>query len=157
MKTLIIGMSLLIALSFNACKQEKVPVKVKSAFSQKYPEAKNVDWDMEEDGEWEAGFNMNGDKMSASFDQNGQWLETETEMDRDKLPEAVDSTLSSHFKGYNVEEVEYLESPEGKGFEIQLKGDGNDLEVLIGKDGQILKQEAREENEENEEAEENEE
>jgi hypothetical protein len=156
MKTLIITIGLLVAMSFNACEQEKVPAEVKSAFSQKYPDAKNADWDMEEDGKWEAEFKMNGEEMSASFDQNGQWLETETAMDRDNLPELVDSTLTGNFESYKVEEVEYLESPEGKGYEIQLKGDGKELEVLIGEDGEILKQKTLEENEEDEEAEESE-
>ncbi len=154
MKTLIIGMSLLIAFSFSSCEQEKVPEKVKSAFNQKYPGAKKVDWDMEEKNEWEAEFEMNEKEMSATFDQNGKWLETETEIEDEDIPAAVKETLKSQFKDYEVEEAEYLESPEAIGFEIKLEGDEEDMEVLIEKNGKILKQKMEEENEGAEESEE---
>ena len=147
MKPLIIGMSLLIALSFSSCEQENVPEKVKSAFNKKYSGAKKVDWDMEEKNEWEAEFEMNKKEMSATFDQNGKWLETETEIEESQLPEAVTLSLKNNFKGYETEEAEYLESPEYKGYELELEGKDGDITVLIGMDGKILKQASEEENE----------
>lgn len=145
MKELIIGMSLLITFSFYSCDRENVPEKVKAAFIQKYPDAEEVDWDVEGEGEWEAEFELNEKEMSANFDQNGKWLETESEIEDEDLPAAVKETLNTKFKDYEVEEVEYFESPDITGFEIELEGDDGDIEVLIGKDGQILKQESEEE------------
>lgn len=150
MKTLIIALGFLFAFSLNACEQGNAPEKVKSAFNQKYPGAKEVDWDMEKENEWEAEFEMNEKEMSATFDENGQWLETETEMEENDLPATVKETLKTQFKAYEVEEAEYLESPEYTGYEIELEGKKGDIEVLVGKDGKILKQEDEGKNEENE-------
>ncbi|NOX86420.1 MAG: hypothetical protein GXO86_10745 [Chlorobi bacterium] len=145
MKALIIGMGLLLAFSFNSCEQEKVPEKIKAAFNQKFPGAKEVDWDMEKNNVWEAEFEMNEKEMSATFDQNGKWLETETEIEEDELPAAVKETLNSQFKDYEVDEAEYVESPETSGYEIELEGNKKEFEVLIGKDGKVLKREKEEE------------
>lgn len=147
MRTLIICMSLLIALSFGACEQEQAPKKVNAAFNQKFPNAEEVDWDMEENNEWEAEFEVDEKEMSATFGQNGKWLETETEIEESQLPEAVTLSLKNNFKGYETEEAEYLESPEYKGYELELEGKDGDITVLIGMDGKILKQASEEENE----------
>jgi len=147
MKTVILGMSMLIAISFNACDQEQAPEKIKSAFNQKFPNAEEVDWDMEKNNEWEAEFEVDENDMSATFDQNGQWLETETEIEENELPESVTLRLKNNFKGYEIEKAEYLESPEYKGYELELEGKDGDITVLIGMDGKKLKQEAEEENE----------
>ena len=37
----------------------------------KFQNATKVKWDQEEENEWEAEFKMNGDEMSASFDNAG--------------------------------------------------------------------------------------
>ena len=147
MKTLIISMSLLIALSIYSCKQESIPEKVATTFNHRYSNASNVDWDVEENGEWEAEFEVDEKEMSATFGQNGQWLETETEIEVSQLPEAVTLSLKNNFKGYEIEEAEYLESPEYKGYELELEGKDGDITVLIGMDGKILKQASEEENE----------
>lgn len=154
MKTLIISMSLLIALSISSCKRERVPEKVATTFNHQYSNASNVDWDVEENGEWEAEFEVDKKEMSAIFGQNGQWLETETEIEVSQLPEAVTLSLKNNFKDYTIKEVEYLESPKDKGYELSLNVDKQDIEVLMGKDGKILKQKMEEENEGDEESEE---
>lgn len=140
MKTLIIGMSLLIAISFSSCDQEKAPEKVKAAFNQKFPNAEETDWEMEKENEWEAEFEVDEKEMSATFSQDGMWLETETEVEVEDLPASVKQTLKAQFKDYEVEETEYVESPESNGYEIELEGKDGDIEILIGKDGEVLKQ-----------------
>ncbi len=143
MKTLIIIVALTVAFSFSSCHHEQAPEKIKAAFDQKYPDAEDVEWEME-NGKWEAEFEVDEKEMEALFDQNGNWLETETEMEDEDLPATVNETLKSQFKDYEVEEVEYLESPDATGYEIELEGDNGDIEVLIGKDGSVLKQETEE-------------
>ncbi len=144
MKTLVIALGFLFAFSLSACEQEKTPEKVKATFNLKYPNAKEVGWDMEEKNEWEAEFEMDEKEMSATFDQSGKWLETETEIEGEDLPAPVKETLKTQFNDYKVEEAEYVESPQYKGYEIELEGK-KDIEVVIAKNGQVIKKETGDE------------
>ena len=144
MKTLIIGMSLLIAISFSACENEKAPEKVKAAFNQKFPNAEETDWEMEKENEWEAEFEMDEKEMSATFSQDGTWLETESEIEEKDLPAPVKETLKSQFKDYEVEEAESVETPQYKGYEIELEGE-TEFEVVIDENGNVIKKEAEDE------------
>lgn len=156
MKNLMLMIAVVSIFCFTACGQagKVVPEKVKTAFSQKFPGASKVKWDKENDHEWEAEFKIEGENTSATFDNNGNWLETEMEIDIDKLPEAVISTLNNEFKEYRMENVEYIEKSEYKGYEIKLEAHEADTEVVIDSNGTILKKEIK--NEEDEEGEENE-
>jgi hypothetical protein len=136
--------------SLNGCKptSKDVPVNVKTAFSQKFPNAKKIKWDVENEKEWEAEFKMEGKKMSANFDNEGKWLETETGVDKKDLPETVLGSLKNEFKEYSIEEVEFVENSEYKGYEIKLEADEADIEVMIDSNGTNLKKEVNKEEDE---------
>lgn len=89
--------------------QKPVPAAVCEAFSQKFPGVSDVDWDKENDREWEAGFEQNGIEMSASFRADGAWLETETEIKAADLPAPVQAAL----KGKKVREAARIERADG--------------------------------------------
>ena len=57
-----------IIISTSSCAQDSnVPDIVKTAFTQKFPVAKKVNWDMEDSDTWEAEFKMN----SLEYSSNG--------------------------------------------------------------------------------------
>jgi hypothetical protein len=119
--------------------QKNVPQPVNTAFSQKYPNAASIKWASEEANEWEAEFKLNGKEMSASFDNSGKWLESETEIAAKELPAAISGLLAKEFAGYKTDEISILESPELKGFEVNLKKGETVLEVVFDNAGKILK------------------
>ena len=119
--------------------QKTVPQQVNNAFSQKYPSAKSVKWASEEANEWEAEFTLNGKGMSASYDNSGKWLESETEIAAKDLPAAVSGTLAKEFAGYKTDEMSILDSPELKGFEVGLKKGESTLEIVIDNSGKVIK------------------
>jgi ribosomal protein S17E len=82
---------------------------------------------------------MNGKEMTSSFDLNGKWLETETEISSKDLPAAVTATLAREFAAYKTGEMSIIENPEMKGFEIALKKDKSAVEVVIDASGKVLK------------------
>ena len=77
--------------------------------------------------------------MSASFDNSGKWLESETEIAAKELPAAISGLLAKEFAGYKTDEISILESPELKGFEVNLKKGETVLEVVFDNAGKILK------------------
>ncbi|NOY50613.1 MAG: hypothetical protein GXO88_08645 [Chlorobi bacterium] len=147
MKKLVLLIAVAAIFSLQACGQkENVPAKTGLSFAQKFPDAKKVKWDKENEHEWEAEFKMNGKEYSANFDSDGKWMETEYEIKASELPTAVKTTIDNEFKGFDIEEAEVSETPEGKVFELQMEQDGNDMEVAIAPDGKVMKKAEKSDN-----------
>lgn len=142
----VIGLILLLVLACDTDK--KVPEKVLASFEQKFPGAKNVEWDMENDSEWEAEFIMDEVEYSSNFTNDGQWTETEFELNISELPEEVQLVIASNYSDYNIEAIESSETKEGIVYEIALEKGEINVELTISKEGVIVKKETVEENEE---------
>ncbi len=107
-----------------------------------------VKWDQEEENEWEAEFKMNGDEMSASFDNAGKWLETEKELKKNQLPAAVLKAVNAEYAGYKMDEAAEIEKPDFKGYELGIEKGEEELEILVTADGRItVNKESEEEDE----------
>jgi hypothetical protein len=123
-------------------KENEVPEGVKKAFNQKFAGAKEVKWSKEGATEFEAEFDLGGHEQSASFDNTGKWMETETEIKKSELPQAVQATIAKEFTGYKIEEAEKAESPgQGSFYEVTLKNGKIGYEVQLSADGKVIKRE----------------
>jgi hypothetical protein len=151
MKNLLILTIVFTFISVSAFSQKNPSEIVKKEFSKKYATAKSVKWDNEEKNEWEAEFTMDGKKMSASFDNSGKWIESETAIAEKDLPAPVIATLNKDFPGYKKSLIEIFESTEIKGFELGLKKGETSIEVIFDTNGKILKKTDVKEEDENDE------
>ena len=123
-------------------KENEVPEAVKKTFAQKFANAKEVKWSKESSTEFEAAFDLAGHEQSASFDNSGKWMETETEIKKSDLPQAVQATITKEFAGYKIDEAEKVESPEkGSFYEVELKNGKVKYEVQLSADGKVIKKE----------------
>lgn len=126
----------------------EVPAVVSKAFSEKYPEAKDAEWEQENENEtaYEAEFKLNKKEMSAVFSANGTWLQTETEVDEKDLPAAVTAAIKKTFSAYKIEETELLERPNVPlAYEVELETkDDKEIVVVFTADGSVLKQSTEE-------------
>lgn len=129
-----------------ACSQN-APKEVKDAFNSKFPSASEVEWEKENDSEWEAEFKLDGKEYSANFSTDGNWLETEHEIDASELPELVKNTINKEFSGYEIEKAEIAEKTNGTVYEITLEKGEEEIEVVIDDAGKIIKQETKKEDE----------
>ncbi len=152
MKTSILILSAVVLIGFTACGQsgKEVPQAVKTAFTQKFPDASQVKWDKENDNEWEAEFKMNGMEYSANFDNAGTWTETEYEISLKEIPEAVKTSLDNESDGAKVKASEVSETTEGKVYEFVLRKGENETELVIDETGKIINKEQSKEEEEEE-------
>jgi hypothetical protein len=139
MKNVIILSLVFFCTGLIACSQKNVPDNVKKEFSLKFAGATSVKWGSEEANEWEAEFKLNGKEVSACFDNTGKWTTTETIISEKELPAPVVSTINTQFPGFKKTLIEIFDSPEMKGFEIGLKKGKTALEVILDKEGKILK------------------
>src|ERR1044071_6856347 len=114
---------MMIYVSANAQKisADKVPAPVQKSFHAKFPGAANVKWEMEKKDRYEAAFKVNKQELTACFNPEGQWVETETELETSQLPQAVQLTISKDFAGYKIKEAVQTETQEkGKFYEAIL-------------------------------------
>lgn len=136
-------------LSTSCAQRPTAPAAAQSAFKNKFPSAQKVKWDQEEEGEWEAEFKMNGKEMSANFKADGTWLETETEIQADDLPQAIRTAINSQFVGYKTEEAAMVETPgSATAYEAELEKGDTTIEATFGADGKLLKQKTESEDDE---------
>ncbi len=120
--------------------QEKdIPAAVVSAFKTKFPTTTKTNWEKENTNEYEAEFKLNGEEISANFDNTGKWLETETEIKTAALPANILATLNKDFGGYKIEEAAKIESAkDGNIFEAEIEKGEESYDVLFTADGNVL-------------------
>lgn len=132
------------AISINACAQKpNVPENVDKAFTQKFPDAKSVKWDKENETEWEAEFKLNGLEYSANYSTEGVWKETEHEIQKSDIPTNVKQTLDTEFPDYKIKESEISETTEGSVYEFELEKEKVKMEVAVSPDGKVVKKEVK--------------
>jgi hypothetical protein len=124
-------------IGMNAFGQQAAPQAVLKSFEARFPKAQNVKWDTEKESQWEAEFNVEGRELSACFDSNGKWLETESKIHKKDLPAEIFKSLSLRFDDFEIEEAESIESPDQSGYEVILEKHETEVEVFIDKSGII--------------------
>lgn len=113
----------------------KVPGSVKNTFSKSFPGIAAVKWEKEK-GNYEANFSRNDQKMSALFDANGAWLETETAMKTTELPKNAADYIAKNYKGEKIKEAARLKMANGdNNYEAEVKG----MDLIFDANGTFIK------------------
>jgi len=128
MKKSVMAMAL-IMLSFvsfaQKTKEQNVPQIIKNSLIEKFPNAKNVKWDKEENN-FEASFKNNNIDNSILFNANGKIIETEIAIDVNQLPKNALQYLNDNFKNKKIKETAKIITEKGDTiYEAEIKG--NDL------------------------------
>ena len=136
---LLLIMALGLALQVSA--QDNVPAAVVATFNGMFPEAGDVEWELDEEI-WEVEFELGDDEFEASFDAAGTWLETEKEIDANTLTEAVRSATGK-YPGYKIKEAFEIKTPEvALAYELLIKNGAYAVELIIDPSGKVLKTES---------------
>ena len=133
----------LAALSYRAQAQKlaaaQVPAVVQATFRARFPAVKTNTWE-KENGDFEAGFKLNGATMSAVITPAGVLKETETDMAVNKLPAAVRATLARDYSTARITEAATLVSGTGAmTYEAEVKQKGKSRDVVFNADGTVVK------------------
>lgn len=138
-------------ISSNTYGQEAAPTPVIKSFQSKFTKAEDVKWILEKPDEWEAEFKLGGKELSACFDSSGKWIETETKINKKELPAEVLKSLFLRFEGFEIEEVELIQTPDFQGYEMVLERQETEVEVLINNSGEITIKDVKVEDDEEDE------
>jgi uncharacterized membrane protein YkoI len=120
--------------------QSKTPNAVTTKFNQKFPNASNVKWDKENAHEYEASFVWKGEKHSANFNDTGEWLETESPITFNQLPEKVQTAFNGSHKGTTIKAVAKIETSKGQNqYEVEIKQGLKTVEFFYDANGSVIK------------------
>jgi len=136
MKKIIFVALVLISTYATGFTQSKAPATVSTAFNQIFPNAANVKWDKESAHEYEASFIWKGEKHSANFSDTGEWLETESILAFNLLPEKVQVAFNASHKGATIKAVAKIETSKGiTKYEVEVKQGIKTVELFYAADG----------------------
>ncbi len=120
--------------------QAALPQSANDYMSTTYPDARIVDVDFEH-GIVEVEINDNGTWRDVYFTADGQWLRTTTDIHPNNIPQAVKDTIAaSEYAGWRIDDVDFIQSPEGEWYTVEFEKRGSELEAIlrITADGTIL-------------------
>lgn len=127
-----------------------MPQATKEAMAAKYPKASDVKWEIVNGTDLEAEFKEDGVDRSATFNEAGGWLKTETEIKVEELPMAVTRSIRAHYADRKMHEVSRIETADrGTLYEIEFKDEAGSTEILFDENGASVGSESLKEEEDN--------
>ncbi|TRO66488.1 PepSY-like domain-containing protein [Christiangramia sabulilitoris] len=117
-------------------KKEDVPEAVKVSFQKKYPGEDDPDWEKDDHGYWESHFKKKGEKYRADFKADGTWVETENDIKKQNLPDAIKKVIREKYSKLEITEVEHvLNAKKGEFYDVEFKQKGKNKDIMFRKDG----------------------
>lgn len=116
---------------------------IENYIASRYPGARIIDVDAEYEGTEVELVDADRVKRELFFDRAENWLYTRTELRRTELPATVVSAWEvsdySEAKGYRLDDAEFVETPDGAWYALELENDrDHELTLRISSDGTLL-------------------
>jgi len=147
MKKLLTTILLTILVAMTAFSQEitadKVPARVKQSFTKQYPTALMVKYE-QNNADYIISFLQQGKQFIITYNNAGQVVASDKEIDPAKLPVAVSASALKNFPGYQIMTAIKREAVSmGVCYEMDLKKEGAGYSVRFSDKGEILQKEAK--------------
>ena len=121
--------------------EDYLPSDIQSALESfinaRYPGAVIVDSEYD-DGEIEVEIIHNGRGKDVYFSSNNEWLRTEWDVRKSELPAAVLTQVNAAYPSWKIDDAEFMETPSGEWFVIELEKGESEAKIRITADGVIL-------------------
>ena len=136
-KLLVIALALFTVSLF--AQDSKVPTEIRAKFQALYPSADEVTWDVE-GNDFEVTFESNDDvDMSILFNNQGNIVEIETEIEEEDLPASVKNSLGKDFSAWDVEETAKIVRDGKTTYEAELEKGEKKMDAIFTADGNLVK------------------
>jgi hypothetical protein len=94
-------------------KKKFIPENLKESFLLRFPGAKNIDWNTNEQ-QFEIYFIQNDQEKRAIYNSNFVWKETKTNLSFELLPAEVINLVNSKFKNCRYNDVSFIENAQSE-------------------------------------------
>lgn len=138
MKKILVGFVLagasVIAAQAQDVDTKDVPAAVKTALSQKYANATDLEWE-KHGNNYEADFDIDRIDHAAMIDPSGKVLMTRRDIMKNDLPQAITSAIAQQYKSMRLDDMELVEKDGKKYYQVELDQQGQDKKVVFSADG----------------------
>ncbi|MEP0987156.1 hypothetical protein [Ekhidna sp.] len=118
MKTILLT---ILVLGFAACgSSQNVPSAVLKSFESRYKKAENVTWSSDK-GVFSALYKESELVKKSSYQKDGEWIETVTELLVDDLMTCITDYVDDEYMDASIFEAILMESPETKEYQISIE------------------------------------
>lgn len=117
----------------------QVPSVIINHFQQKFIKVSDVEWEMEGENykvDFETG--TLGTDHTVWYGKTGEIIKHKQDISKSNLPQNVQKTLESNFKGYRVEDVEKITEGNTVTYNLELKSFTEEWKVVINSEGKML-------------------
>jgi hypothetical protein len=144
MKKLIVAAAMIVSLSAFAKEERKVSPKVLNAFNTEFTTAQQVEWTVSSDY-YRADFDMNGQKVSAYFNEDGDLMGITRNISSAQLPVSLQNSLKKNYSNYWISNLFEVAKNNGTSYYVTME-DGEKKIVLnstAGSDWSIFKKDRK--------------
>ncbi|WP_373517904.1 PepSY-like domain-containing protein [Pricia sp.] len=116
----------------------EVPADMRTSFEQTYPNAEDVEWEMEGES-YKVEFEIDREDHEIWYASDGNTAKMEKEISDSDLPQAIHSAISYTYEGYTIDGIDMIEENGVATYEVELEKSGDDdKKVLFDTDGKVL-------------------
>lgn len=133
---LLISLLIIVATTFSQSRPNK---KIRKAFEQHQPEAKDVKWTGEGERyiDWTADYMIGTDSMQTRYDSKANWVLTLKYITLDQLPEKVSSSILDEYQGAKLAQAAEMQEPDFDGYGVAFIYIKDRWAVAISKEGNV--------------------
>ncbi|WP_036150734.1 PepSY-like domain-containing protein [Maribacter forsetii] len=115
-----------------------VPVNLRQSFKQHYPQASDVEWEL--DGQsYKVEFDNNRLEHEIWYATDGKATRAEHEITSADLPQAITSVIARNYAGYKVDSIEKTTVNGSTTYDVELeKGWNDEKDVVFNESGKVL-------------------
>jgi|GEM_PF-962265 len=123
-------------------KENALPTDVLKNFKTTFFDAKKTTW-VKEGENFIASFTLDEMKSSATYNEQGEWLQTSTPMDEKEIPSSITNYVKNNLPEARIKQSDYVEKPNKEIFYyVVAKKDGvgqQGIELFFSKSGKFTK------------------
>ncbi|MCU0394308.1 MAG: hypothetical protein MUF29_00245 [Chitinophagaceae bacterium] len=133
------GLFSLAALANSGKKSVTVPNTARQNFQQQFGAIQQVSWSKAKSQMLRADFSIDGQPVTAFFNQEGEFLATTVAVEKTQLPLRLRLALEQELKGQTIEELYYVEAPTETAYYFASAKNGTRQVYRAYADGHISK------------------
>lgn len=111
---------------------------VRAFISERYPNARLIEIDTERNGMIEVDIVHENVGKEVLFSSTGAWQSTSWDVYISSLPQAVTNAVSARYPNYRIDDADYMETPEGDFYVIEVERGDTEVNVWVTAEGTIL-------------------
>lgn len=115
----------------------RVPSVVRNSFKQEFPNAKDVEWELENTN-YEVDFEIGDVDYQALVASNGNILKYKHKISSTPLPEAILSKISSNYGATSIDDTDILNINGTIYYQVELDDVPNDKHIVFDENGEVV-------------------